>query len=123
MLLVLFGITAYILVIWGMYSYFIHLVDSVCLLCDAVRHGDSLKIWLYITVGADPNAFSESGRTALMEAARFGRVDTVRMLLEAGANTYYVDNNGKTALDIAQEGYDSQTSRTIIRLIRNADVE
>ena len=34
----------------------------------------------------------QSGRTALMEAANYGRTDTVRLLLEHGADVHQANN-------------------------------
>ena len=50
---------------------------------------------LLLELGADPNKAAENGRTALYEAAKWGRLDIVTMLLDAGAdpngseNIYY----------------------------------
>jgi ankyrin repeat protein len=44
------------------------------------------------------------GRTALMAAAAGGHVDTVKILLENGANVGTTSVHGRTALDYAQEG-------------------
>lgn len=53
-------------------------------LLDAVEWPDGLDKLL--TAGADPNATNAFGKTPLMVAAHFNRVDAVRKLLKAGAN-------------------------------------
>ena len=54
----------------------------------------------------DVNAAANSGLTALMAASRYGHVEVVRLLLEAGANVNAA-NNGRTALQMANEmGYE-----------------
>ena len=47
--------------------------------------------------GADVNAKSETGKTALMNAARVGSVAAVAVLVEAGADLNAVNNDGQTA--------------------------
>ena len=42
--------------------------------------------------------------TALMWAAGYGKTETVRALLAAGASAELKDDRGKTALEIAREG-------------------
>ena len=64
--------------------------------------------------GADPNATDENGKTALMVACQSGNTESVRLLLEKGAEIYerdadnkpigYVkDKAGKTVLEYATE--------------------
>ncbi len=50
---------------------------------------------------ADINARNEHGMTALMRAAYHGRVETVRMLLEHGADPNITRNDNFTALSLA----------------------
>ncbi len=56
--------------------------------------------WL-IQQGADINARSPNGSTPLMMAARYGMIDTVPVLLKAGADTTLKNEQGLTALDFA----------------------
>jgi len=51
--------------------------------------------------------------TALMWAAGYGRTDTVRLLLTAGARADRRDERGKTALDIAREQGKTETVRLL----------
>jgi ankyrin repeat protein len=46
-------------------------------------------------------------------AAGYGRTDTVRLLLAAGARADRKDNRGKTALDIAREQGHVETVRAL----------
>jgi len=52
---------------------------------------------------ADVNAKDKYGRTALMEAAYWGYVDAVKMLIEAGADIDAKSDQGMTALDFASK--------------------
>lgn len=54
--------------------------------------------------GADPAARRLGGATALMDAASYGRVDTVDALLSAGADADDADSKGWTPLRWAVEG-------------------
>jgi len=54
-----------------------------------------------IDAGADLDASSRTGETALMTASRFGRVGSVRMLLRAGARVEARDRDGWTPLMFA----------------------
>lgn len=57
---------------------------------------------LLLDHGADPNAaVSYSGKTPLMQAARNGAFEVCEILLEAGANVWLRDVNGRTAADVA----------------------
>jgi ankyrin repeat protein len=56
---------------------------------------------LLIDVGADVNAQSKDGWTALMVAARYRSADFVEVLLGAGANIATVNHEGMTAFDLA----------------------
>jgi hypothetical protein len=58
---------------------------------------------LFLAKGADPNAAYAHGLTALMWAAGYGKVETMRALIDAGARIDAKDDRGKTAGDIARE--------------------
>ena len=58
---------------------------------------------LLIALGADVNAASSSGGTALILACFFGRIDAVRVLIAAGANLNARDNAGDTPLRCSRE--------------------
>jgi serine/threonine-protein phosphatase 6 regulatory ankyrin repeat subunit B len=64
-----------------------------------------------LEAGADPNAKSEGGFTALMWAAARGHVEVVKALLASGAELNARTRKGRTAVDIAtQEGHDDITA-------------
>lgn len=64
---------------------------------------DAKGIENLIKSGADVNNTSEyeRDRTLLMEAAKAGRVDIIKLLLQNGANINETDLSGRTALNIA----------------------
>ena len=54
--------------------------------------------------------------TALHEAALFGKIDVVKLLLTRGANPYALDPQNRTSLELVKQ-LDTQTSREISQLI------
>ena len=67
-------------------------------LISAATNGDINSVRESIVNGADVDAKSNRGWTALHEAALYGHVDIVKVLIENGANVDVKDENGKTAL-------------------------
>ncbi|NQY15603.1 MAG: ankyrin repeat domain-containing protein [Henriciella sp.] len=69
---------------------------------------------LLLASGADPNTCSTKpnrlGESPLIAASQFNKTKVVKALLEAGADPVYVDPNGRTALQAAQ---DFSAKRTI----------
>jgi ankyrin repeat protein len=49
---------------------------------------------LLLQNGADPNALSRFGQTALVEAALSGKVKSIELLFEFGARSDFIDNYG-----------------------------
>lgn len=70
--------------------------------------------------GVDVN--SEFGGTPLMEAAYYGNLDTLKLLLERGANVKAVDKDGETVLHFAARGLGSQVEIVEILLGSGANV-
>ncbi|MBI5571301.1 MAG: ankyrin repeat domain-containing protein [Desulfomonile tiedjei] len=65
---------------------------------DAIRE-DSNAVERLLDDGLDVNALDgQLRRSALMWAGIYGNVETLRILLERGANVHAVDKHGKTAL-------------------------
>ena len=73
-------------------------VYAACPLCGASEEGDLGEVKRLLAAGADVNAVTGGGNTALMRVARRTNHGIVRLLLEAGANVNAVNNNGETAL-------------------------
>lgn len=70
-------------------------------LCNAIVKGDIVTVKKFIEYGADVNE-SANGTTPLMLAARYNKVEILKLLLEKGANTNAKDERGYTALQYAQ---------------------
>jgi ankyrin repeat protein len=75
----------------------------------AAGEGHTDIVRLLLAHGVDPNAIYKNDLTALMWAAGYGHAETAQALLDAGARPDFVDNRGKSALDIAQESKDAAT--------------
>ncbi|EQC31492.1 hypothetical protein, variant [Saprolegnia diclina VS20] len=72
------------------------------LVAAAAQYRNAAQVRGLIDRGADVNAASKNGRTALVEAAALGKVDVVHVVLGAGANVNVADTTtGETALMLA----------------------
>ena len=65
--------------------------------------GRAQQVRLLLDAGVPADAVYHNDLTALMWAAGYGKVETMRTLLAAGARADRRDDRGKTALDIARE--------------------
>lgn len=70
---------------------------------------------LLLNAGADVNAASKIGMTPLMAVCRTGNVEQARGLLQRGADVAAVDNQSRTALQLAEEGGHPE----LVTLLRN----
>ena len=70
-------------------------------LCNAIIKGDIATVKKFIEYGANVNE-TFNGMTPLMFAARYNKVEILKLLLEKGANTDAKDEKGFTALQYAQ---------------------
>lgn len=67
----------------------------------------------FLRAGAPVNARLDNDETLLMWAAGYGHAQTVRFLLDQGADRSLKDNRGKTAADMAREGNFSAAARLL----------
>ena len=83
---------------------------------------DQAKVQLLLAHGADVNTQSKQGRTPLLIAAGTnGNSNTVRMLLEKGANPAAADNTGATPLQMAAMAGDTASIRLLLAAKAPAD--
>ena len=71
---------------------------------------------LLVKSGADVNAISENGSTALIVAAKGGHIDVVKLLLANRADPNKAVESGETAFDIALKNQNTD----IAELLRKA---
>src|SRR5678815_5072830 len=72
-------------------------------LIDAAESGDRAQVSRLLDQGAPIDARAVDGTTALHWAVRADRLDTVRVLLESGADASAADRYGITPLYLAAE--------------------
>lgn len=69
--------------------------------CVAISKGDFETVKKMIQFGENVNKTS-NGKTPLMYAARYNRVEIINLLLENGAEVDIKDKGGRTAIDYAK---------------------
>merc|ERR1712166_1199459 len=62
------------------------------------------------------------GRTALMIAAMYGGVDTLQVLINSNASLDLKDEDGETALDLAQEEGQTKCAKLLIAAALEKDL-
>ncbi len=67
-------------------------------LLEAIEAGDAARVKELLSQKADANEPGAQGATPLIAAARMGRADLVRLLLDAGAEPEWHDDSQETAL-------------------------
>ncbi len=90
-------------------------LNESILVAAGMGHTDIIEDMM--TVGLDVNAVGLHGRTPLMAAAKFDRVEAVRALLKSGARVDLKNDDGETALMIAQD----HSGDEIIKLLSDAE--
>jgi ankyrin repeat protein len=76
-------------------------VITITPLCTAISKGDVATVKKFVEYGADVNEKS-NGMTPLMMAARYNNLEIIRLLMDHGADVKAQNENGFTALKLAQ---------------------
>jgi ankyrin repeat protein len=82
--------------------------------CSGPDNG--VAAWL-LSQGADINARSPNGSTALMMAARYGGLDVAAVLLKAGADVNLLNDQGLSAADFARIGGREDLQAKLLKLM------
>ncbi|KAM9327781.1 ankyrin repeat and sterile alpha motif domain-containing protein 1B isoform 2-T2 [Pholidichthys leucotaenia] len=82
----------------------------------AARNGHHSTVQTLLEASMDVNCVTENG-SALHEAALFGKMDVVRLLLDSGIDTSLRDSRGRTALEILRD-HPAPKSQQITALIQ-----
>ncbi|WP_299215555.1 ankyrin repeat domain-containing protein [uncultured Aquimarina sp.] len=77
------------------------ITNQVSTFCMAIVKGETDTVKKMIELGSDVNKKSE-GMTPLMYAARYNRVDIIKILVEKGAKIKTRDSKGNTAMKFAK---------------------
>ncbi|KAF7134056.1 hypothetical protein CNMCM5793_005685 [Aspergillus hiratsukae] len=85
--------------------------DGKTTLICAAAGPSSEMVLLLIKHGAELNAVDNYGRSPLMEAALFGWVDNVKILLQQGADKNTRDGENRQAIDLARDHYKNRRER------------
>ena len=94
----------------------VDLLKSVVALVDAAGKGDNEMLKGLIDKGTPLNGLDEGGNSALAAAAYAGKTDTVKLLLEKGANPTIKKADGETPLSLAT----AQKHAEIVELLNAA---
>lgn len=87
-------------------------------LFKSAENGNLEQVKQCLENGADVNAKSATGLTALLVASKEGHFEVAKLLIENGAQVGIKDNNFKTALDLVKTG----EIRELLRNAKDAEV-
>lgn len=79
-----------------------HIAGKYTLLCAAVKVGDEKILSYLLKKGADTEAMS-NGKTPLMYAAKYDKLELAKLLIKKGANKDFISPKGATALNYAKK--------------------
>lgn len=85
-------------------------------------HGNAVKVQDLVQKYPDKVDIKNQGRTALQVAAHLGRVEVVKILLQANANIDLKDEEGDAALHYAAFGNQAEVVRVLVSHGANADL-
>lgn len=82
-------------------------------LINAAAEESLSMVSMLLKRGAKVNVVNQNGRSALMEAALWGRLDSVKLLLEYGADKSLRDNEKWSAVDLARPTQKNRRERYV----------
>lgn len=96
-----------------MRTFFLHGKDKTgnTTLIMAAAEKSHEMVSLLLQNGAEVNAINDDGRSALMEAALWGRLESVKALLNSNAEKRLRDHHGRCAIDLAQPARKNEKER------------
>jgi len=94
----------------------VDLFKSVSSLVDAAAKGDNRAVAELVSKGTPVNGLDKFGHSALTEASWGGKTETVKLLLEKGADPTIKKSDGETALSLAN----GQKHQDIVALLNEA---
>ena len=87
--------------------------------CTSIAKGDFETVKKLIELGADVNKKS-NGMTPLMYAAKYNRVEIIKLLVEQGAKIDAKSDSGHTAFKYAEMSNAQDALKTISHLEKNS---
>ncbi len=87
-------------------------------LFEAARTGDTARLQILVSKGADVNAINEAHRTALHEAAQNGQVEAIRLLIKAGADPGILDDKSRSPMAFAMDYPDPGIRGAMVALLQ-----
>ena len=100
--------TIYVLLKAGANPHIANDNGFACIYCAVFENCSQDVLETIITHGADVNATDKNNETALMVACRKGNINTINVLLNAGANPNFADDSGYTCIHDVVDGYGSK---------------
>lgn len=85
--------------------------DTTIIMASCEKNSDMVS--LLLDRGADVNAVNTKGRSALMEAALWGRLENAKILIRNGADRNLRDSKKRTAADLAQPTRENRNERQL----------
>jgi len=107
------------MVLAGNHKEVVDLFKNVMALVEAASKGDNRTVNQLITKGTPVNGLDQYGHTALTEASWNGFTDTVKILLDHGADPRIKKSDGATPLDLAN----GRKQQAIVVLLTQANAK